>query len=235
MERPGKVVSPQTLYQGLLEELQLVGHATRPARIFDWRLRRHRWRLGHRVRQGRTLKVLVQQGGLADAFAWAGVLVHAAAGQPDQGAGGGGDRQMNEKGHLSDGVWNYREWNFSLRAQNGPQRLRLSCWNFDLLYWCSHWFIDLSPTSWVHALVEKSAHQNSFMQHTTSDATAQLTSEQSTMLGVNSLSVDCCFNTVVGGIIALVRQENKAWSIWSIQCLRLEFKFLVNHSHYLGR
>lgn len=98
MERPGKVVSPQTLYQGLLEELQLVGHATRPARVFDRRLRRHRRRLGHRVRQGRTLKVLVQQGGLADAFAGAGVLVHAAAGQPDQGAGGGGDRWTNEKG-----------------------------------------------------------------------------------------------------------------------------------------
>lgn len=89
-------MSPQTLVEGLLEELQLVGHATRSVGIFDGRLRRCRRGLGKRVRQRRTLKVLVQQRGLADAFARTAVLVHPAAGQPDQGAEAGGDGQMDE-------------------------------------------------------------------------------------------------------------------------------------------
>lgn len=97
MEGPGEVVSPQTLDEGLLEELQLVGHVTRSVGILDRRLRRRRGGLGKRVRQRRTLKVLVQQRGLADAFARTAVLVHPAAGQPDQRAEAGGDEHMDEK------------------------------------------------------------------------------------------------------------------------------------------
>lgn len=100
MERPGEVVSPQTLDEGLLEELQLVGHATRSVGILDRRLRRRRGGLGKRVRQRRTLKVLVQQRGLADAFARTAVLVHPTAGQPDQRAEAGGDEQINKNTFL---------------------------------------------------------------------------------------------------------------------------------------
>lgn len=59
VERPGEVVPPQTLYQGLLEVLQLVGHATRPAGVLHRGLRRGGGRLGHRVRQRGALKVFV--------------------------------------------------------------------------------------------------------------------------------------------------------------------------------
>lgn len=69
VERPGELVSPQTLHQGLLEVLQLVGHAAGPTRILYRGLWGRRRRLGHCVRQGGALKVLVQQGGLADALA----------------------------------------------------------------------------------------------------------------------------------------------------------------------
>lgn len=88
MERPGKVMPPQKLRQGPLEKLQLVCHAAWPARIFHRGLWWDRRPLGHRVRQRWTLKVLVQQGGLANSFARASVLVHPANGQPNQRAGG---------------------------------------------------------------------------------------------------------------------------------------------------
>lgn len=80
VERPGKVMPPQTLQQGPLEKLQLVCHAALPVRILHWGLR-WVWRpLGHCVWQRWTLKVLVQQGGLAYAFARARVLVHPTTG-----------------------------------------------------------------------------------------------------------------------------------------------------------
>lgn len=97
MERPGEVVSPKTFDECLLEELQLVGHATGPVGIFDGQLWRRRVGLGKRVWQRRTFKVFVQQRRLADAFARTAVLLHPATGQPDQRAEAGGDRQMNIK------------------------------------------------------------------------------------------------------------------------------------------
>lgn len=84
MERPGKVVPPQTLYQGFLEVLQLVRHPARPAGILHRGLWRGRGGLGHHVRQGGAFKVLVQQGGLADTFSRAVVLVQHTTGQPNQ-------------------------------------------------------------------------------------------------------------------------------------------------------
>ena len=83
MERPGKVVPPQTLDQGPLEVLQLVGHPALTAGILDQGLHRGWGARGHGVRQRGALKVLVQQGGLANSFARAAVLVHPATGQPD--------------------------------------------------------------------------------------------------------------------------------------------------------
>lgn len=170
MERPGKVVSPQTLYQGLLQELQLVGHATRPAQISDWRLRRHRRRLGHRVRQGRALKVLVQQGGLADAFAWAGVLVHAAAGQPDQGAGGvGTDRWMKRDIYLMEFLTE------STKRPTETETVQLELWPpllmQPLIYWsvthflracargkiCTSKFIHATYDQWRYSSANKSS------------------------------------------------------------------------------
>lgn len=97
VERPGEVVSPETFDECLLEELQLVGHATRSVGIFDGQLRRRGVGLGKRVRQRRTFKVLVQQRGLADSFARTAVLLHPAAGQPDQRAEAGGDTKMDGK------------------------------------------------------------------------------------------------------------------------------------------
>lgn len=116
MERPGEVVSPKTFDECLLEELQLVGHATRSVGIFDGQLRRRRGGLGKRVRQRRTFKVLVQQRGLADAFARTAVLLHAAAGQPDQRAEAGGDGLIDEKGILIECV--YIIWNLRSKGQN---------------------------------------------------------------------------------------------------------------------
>lgn len=63
------MVPPQRLHQGLLEVLQLVGHAACPADILDWGLWWGRGTLGHSVGQRGALKVLIQQGGLANAFA----------------------------------------------------------------------------------------------------------------------------------------------------------------------
>lgn len=88
---------PQRLHQGPLEKLQLVGHAAWPAGIFHWGLGWDRRPLGHRVRERGALKVLVQQGRLANALARAGVLVHPAAGQPDQRAGGEATERGREK------------------------------------------------------------------------------------------------------------------------------------------
>ena len=80
------MVPPQRLHQGLLEVLQLVGHAARSAGVLDRGLRWGWGALGHRERQRGALEVLIEQGGLADTFARAGVLVHHATGQPDKGA-----------------------------------------------------------------------------------------------------------------------------------------------------
>lgn len=88
MERPREVMPPQRLHEGPLEKLQLVCHAAWPTRILHRGLWWDRRPLGHRVGQRWTLEVLVQQGGLANAFARARVLVHPATRQPDQRAGG---------------------------------------------------------------------------------------------------------------------------------------------------
>lgn len=79
---------PKILHQGPLEKLQLVSYAARPAGILHWGLWWDRRTLGHRVWQRWALEVLVQQGGLTNAFARTTVLVHPATGQPDQRAGG---------------------------------------------------------------------------------------------------------------------------------------------------
>lgn len=93
---------PQGLHQGLLEVLQLVGHAAWPTGVLDRGLRRDRGTLRQCVRQRRALKVLVQQGRLANAFARAAVLFHPAGGQPDQGAGAEKtDRAEDEGGKYS--------------------------------------------------------------------------------------------------------------------------------------
>lgn len=84
MERPGKVVPPKRLLQGFLEVLELVGYAAWPAGILNWGVWWGGWALGHRMRQRGALKVLIQEGGFANALARAGVLVHPATGQPNQ-------------------------------------------------------------------------------------------------------------------------------------------------------
>lgn len=49
-----------------------------------------------------TLKVLIQQGGLANAFARARMLVHPTTGQPDQRAGGEEEEREWEKVYLTE-------------------------------------------------------------------------------------------------------------------------------------
>lgn len=84
MERPGKVVPPKRLLQGPLEVLELVGHATWPARILNWGVWWGGGTLGHCMRQRGALKVFIQQGWFANALARAGVLIHPSTGQPNQ-------------------------------------------------------------------------------------------------------------------------------------------------------
>lgn len=84
MERPGKVVPPKRLLQGPLEVLELVGHATWPARILNWGVWWGGGALGHCVWQRWAFKVLIQQGGFANALARASVLIHSSTGQPNQ-------------------------------------------------------------------------------------------------------------------------------------------------------
>ena len=78
------MVPPQGLHHGLLEELQLVGDPARSARVPDRGVGEAGGPLGLGVAQRGALEVLVQQGGLADALACAGVAVgvHPAPGQP---------------------------------------------------------------------------------------------------------------------------------------------------------
>lgn len=62
----------------------MIGHATWSARVLNWGVWWSRRALGHCMRQRGAFKVLIQQGGFANALARAGVLIHPCTGQPKQ-------------------------------------------------------------------------------------------------------------------------------------------------------